>query len=630
MRLVRVIFALFALAAPSLAFAQATILQGGPWAQGRVPMYVGNGFSQPTVQDSGPAGGGGAGVGLSELGITARGNGSTSAPPYVGQGTGPLGTLGCFYDGPTTGAYHYLCFSPNAQGGPLIAAGAGGGAAALPLQCIVNGVSTGCLGSSGATLINGSTVVNGGATNGLFYDNAGVLGILSTGANGVLATSSGGVPSITSTLPGGLTIPGPLSVPGVAVVGDTVNGPTWVNTILPGSGGGFTTFSAIATANSNYSAGIFATKTSLNTGTAPQSLIGLAALCNIDNTVQAQLCWAMFPVTVVQAGAVYTDGFGFETSVANYAAASAVINPFSAGNGYLVGQRIDSGTGAASNSISAYQDYVSNGGTAFVGIIDHNGSLNMASGKADFIEMPPNHYVTWFNSDNAPGWTMGTTGNAGFGSILLGNNLFDLYLTAGNAVHPLSISSTAINLNLSTLIGAGSAITSSGPGGALTTLAYTTPATGIATFLATPTSANLAAAVTNETGSSLLVFNTSPTLVTPAIAGSSTGLITIGSANAGASNFTTTLPANTGTVGELNLAQTWSALQTYSALVALTPVTIATLLAITCNSASEGDVAFVKDTVGSAAATFHLTVAGAGATTVNSLASCNGSTWQYD
>lgn len=39
--------------------------------------------------------------------------------------------------------------------------------------------------------------------------------------------------------------------------------------------------------------------------------------------------------------------------------------------------------------------------------------------------------------------------------------------------------------------------------------------TGIATFLATPSSANLAAAVTNETGTSLLVFNTSPTLVTP-------------------------------------------------------------------------------------------------------------------
>ena len=38
---------------------------------------------------------------------------------------------------------------------------------------------------------------------------------------------------------------------------------------------------------------------------------------------------------------------------------------------------------------------------------------------------------------------------------------------------------------------------------------------GIATWLATASSANLASAMTDETGSSLLVFNTSPTLVTP-------------------------------------------------------------------------------------------------------------------
>jgi hypothetical protein len=43
-------------------------------------------------------------------------------------------------------------------------------------------------------------------------------------------------------------------------------------------------------------------------------------------------------------------------------------------------------------------------------------------------------------------------------------------------------------------------------------------ASGIAIFLATPTSANLAAAVTDETGSGPLVFGSSPSLTTPAIA----------------------------------------------------------------------------------------------------------------
>jgi hypothetical protein len=43
--------------------------------------------------------------------------------------------------------------------------------------------------------------------------------------------------------------------------------------------------------------------------------------------------------------------------------------------------------------------------------------------------------------------------------------------------------------------------------------------TNVAAFLATPTSANLLAAITNETGTGLLVFATSPSLTTPAIAG---------------------------------------------------------------------------------------------------------------
>lgn len=41
---------------------------------------------------------------------------------------------------------------------------------------------------------------------------------------------------------------------------------------------------------------------------------------------------------------------------------------------------------------------------------------------------------------------------------------------------------------------------------------------GVATFLGTPSSANLASAVTDETGTGVLVFNSSPTIVTPTIA----------------------------------------------------------------------------------------------------------------
>jgi len=63
-------------------------------------------------------------------------------------------------------------------------------------------------------------------------------------------------------------------------------------------------------------------------------------------------------------------------------------------------------------------------------------------------------------------------------------------------------------------------------------------AAGIAAWLTTPTSANLRAAMTDETGTGLLVFNTSPTLVTPFI-----GVAT------GTSLTATGVIASTGTAG---------------------------------------------------------------------------------
>jgi hypothetical protein len=55
----------------------------------------------------------------------------------------------------------------------------------------------------------GSTTVASGSTNGLLYNNGGLLGNLGTLASGVLITSAGGVPSIATTLPSGLTVPSP-------------------------------------------------------------------------------------------------------------------------------------------------------------------------------------------------------------------------------------------------------------------------------------------------------------------------------------------------------------------------------------------------------------------------------------
>ena len=128
-----------ALSFPAIANAQSTLLQGGPTTQGHIPLYVGDGYSQPIVQDGGGSGGGGLGANPSEIGVTARS--PTGVYPVVTGGNGPNGEHGCFYDAPTTNAtgYHYLCLDANAQGGGLLSYGSGGGASVLPLQFMVNG-----------------------------------------------------------------------------------------------------------------------------------------------------------------------------------------------------------------------------------------------------------------------------------------------------------------------------------------------------------------------------------------------------------------------------------------------------------------------------------------------------------
>lgn len=160
---------LFALA--GVAFGQAAVLQAGPWATGRVPMYAGQNGTQPIIIDSGPAGGGGAGVGLAELGITAQGSGTA---PFAGQGTGPYGTNVCDYDAPITNpaGYHFFCFSANAQGGPLLAVGSGGGAADLPLSIIVNGAVVPFPGYGAITI--DQTAITGGAAGTVLCDSPNV------------------------------------------------------------------------------------------------------------------------------------------------------------------------------------------------------------------------------------------------------------------------------------------------------------------------------------------------------------------------------------------------------------------------------------------------------------------------
>jgi hypothetical protein len=151
---------IFAIAmAPASALAQGAILQAGSATQGHVPAYANPAQtgSQAVVLDSGGAGGGAAGVGVSELNITARGTGS---PPFDAQGSGPQGTVFCVQDGPTnnTTGYHYLCFSANVSSGGLISYGAGGVAAQQPLNFNINGTAVAPVTCSGSPTSSFATV----------------------------------------------------------------------------------------------------------------------------------------------------------------------------------------------------------------------------------------------------------------------------------------------------------------------------------------------------------------------------------------------------------------------------------------------------------------------------------------
>jgi hypothetical protein len=183
-----VLMALLAVAAPASVYAQSALLQGGPITAGHVPVYINSYSQQPVVTDSGPAAGGPPGTGLSELGITARGNGTA---PYANAGTGNMATNFCDYDAPTTNAtgYHSLCFSPNAQGGGLIAYNAFGTASALPFTIEVNGQNftfPGFVNCIGCGTIASQNANNVNITGGTIANTTGST-ILATATNGTTA-----------------------------------------------------------------------------------------------------------------------------------------------------------------------------------------------------------------------------------------------------------------------------------------------------------------------------------------------------------------------------------------------------------------------------------------------------------
>lgn len=207
----RLLIALLVALLPTQAFPQASVLQGGSYSSGLLPIYSQSGGSQPIIQQSATAAGGASSI--KEMSIVARGSGTA---PYVGSGGGFLGSIFCAYDAPPTNATggHQLCLSPDATGGyGLLSFNAFGSASSIPFKMNINGTTlefpfstTGVVGpssstvghiavwnnTSGTLLADGGVALSIGGTNGqIQFNNSGALGGFTLGGDATVNTGTG-------------------------------------------------------------------------------------------------------------------------------------------------------------------------------------------------------------------------------------------------------------------------------------------------------------------------------------------------------------------------------------------------------------------------------------------------------
>jgi len=167
-------------------------------------------------------------------------------------------------------------------------------------------------------------------------------------------------------------------------------------------------------------------------------------------------------------------------------------------------------------------------------------SVSGNAGTATALATPRNIFNISFNGTSN---VAGDATNTGHFASIPGTGAAGHFVTENGTVPTLIAGRSAWYSN-----GSGVPSFKNGTGTAVTLVSSSDLGTGVATFLATPSSANLAAAVTDETGTGLLVFNTSPSLISPSVRPSIISFGTILASAAASTDKTATFPNATGTV----------------------------------------------------------------------------------
>jgi hypothetical protein len=611
--------------APTQVFAQSALLQGGPWAPGHAPMYIGQGSTQPVLQDSGPAAGGGVGIGLSELLLAARG---TGAPPYASQGTGPYGSNFCDYDAPTTSptGYHFLCLSANAGGGGLLTYGYGGGASPLTLNFVVNGTAYPFPFSGGG---GGSP---GGSNGQIQYNNSGSFGGFTAGGDLTFSAPNFTLNTVnsnpgtygSSTLCPTFTV----NVKGLITAAS--------QTACAGGGGGSGTvttggYQALATYTTNPTGTVVGPTADalMNGGVLSLGSSGVIGAVVMGNATSGTITLA--PVSGALGGAKIAglpanSGIIAELNLAQTWSAVQTFSPndlvLSGVTGSTQCLQADSSGVVTGAGLVCGPFSIQNAGTVLAGPISgapnlttfraltgtdlplfsssNNGAVTASGGgTTNFLRAdgtwaaPPGGSGTITLPQTVAGtvnsggivWTDGTShlvssvvGTAGTPVLWGGTGTAPLTTATLAATSPTTKFPTVgatwvINQCLTTdsngnVITAGGSCTTGGGGGTvnsgtLNALAY---------YSAAGTAVSATANATIASGA--LTLGASGTVGSLTLGNATSGTLTISPVTGALGTVTASLPANTGIIAELNLAQSWTALQTFGSGASIATLTL--------------------------------------------------------